>query len=241
MKLSIQLFTVRDAMTADPTATLSALRKIGFRYVELAGTYGSSASEFRQRMDDAGLKASGCHVSLESLEGNFSRVVDESLELDCEWVIIPYLPEERRDWVKIASTLNYLGSRLAANSLKLAYHNHDFELRHGGLHALLDHTDQSFVFFQLDLGWLSFAGIDPAEAVRHFGDRAPLVHLKDMLVGSDNPHVVAGNGSLNWDEILAACAEKNVEFGSIEMDHPPSDPLDDVKACYDFFNAKGLP
>ncbi|MGB1780129.1 MAG: sugar phosphate isomerase/epimerase, partial [Longimicrobiales bacterium] len=36
----VQLYTVRDAMAKDVDRTLAALAEIGFREVELAGTYG---------------------------------------------------------------------------------------------------------------------------------------------------------------------------------------------------------
>ncbi len=237
MKLSLQLFTVRDAMAASPEETLGRLAEIGLQFVEPAGTYGMTGEQFRAMLDRHGLRASGMHVGLDQLEQYLSAVVDAAQALDTEWVIVPYLPENRRTWPEVAGTLNNIGGRLQANGLKLAYHNHDFEFRDGGLEVLLQQTNPEVVYFELDLGWIQFAGKSPVDTLNAFGHRAPLVHLKDMLPGAENPHVVAGHGTVDWIQVLAACKARDVEFGVIEMDHPPNDPVEDVSACFRFFKA----
>ena len=50
----VQLYTVREAMAEDADRTLAVLAEIGYRDVELAGTYGMTPAAFRRRLDDAG-------------------------------------------------------------------------------------------------------------------------------------------------------------------------------------------
>ncbi|MGB1840920.1 MAG: sugar phosphate isomerase/epimerase, partial [Longimicrobiales bacterium] len=47
----VQLYTVRDAMAEDVDATLAALAEIGYREVEMAGTYGMTPAAFRRSLD----------------------------------------------------------------------------------------------------------------------------------------------------------------------------------------------
>lgn len=59
-------------------------------------------------------------------------------------------------------------------------------------------------------------------------------------MGSEPQDAIAGQGALDWNSILAACAEARVEFGVVEMDHPPGDPLDAVRRCVEFFRSRGV-
>src|SRR4051812_17155891 len=56
--LGVQLYSFRDAFRTDVPGTLARVRALGIRDVELAGTYGLSAAQFRAALDAAGLSAS---------------------------------------------------------------------------------------------------------------------------------------------------------------------------------------
>lgn len=227
-------------MAKDVEGTLAAIRAMGLEYVELAGYYGMTAAEYSNSLSKHGLKASGSHVGIDALENEFDKVVEESRSLGSEWVIVPWIAPERRNWSKLAATFNALGERLGQHGLNFAYHNHDFEFGPDqGMRQLLTNAG-SRVFLQVDLGWVRFAGDDPAKFMREAGSRAPLVHLKDMAPGRENPHVIAGDGAVEWDSVLAACKESGVKFGAIEMDLPPRDPVDDTRKCVEYFRARGL-
>ncbi len=49
-----------------------------------------------------------------------------------------------------------------------------------------------------------------------------------------------GQGDLNWDEIIAACNETGVEFGSIEQDTCERPELESVKISVDFLRRRGI-
>lgn len=241
MRLSLQLYTLREPLQHDVDGVLAEIARTGLEYVELAGTCGPPPAAFRARLDEHGLKVSGAHVPIGALEDDLARVVAECRALDNEWVIVPWVEEARRDWFALAQDLSALGRRLADEGLRLAYHNHQFELGPDeGLRTLIVESNPALVNFQFDLGWLRAAGEDPQEWLWEFGPRVPLVHLKDLRPGAENPHVAAGDGVLAWDEILPACEGVDVRFGAIEMDDPPTDPIQDVRRCIDYFHERGL-
>src|SRR5450631_3833044 len=64
----IQLYTVREDLPKDTPGTLKQLHDIGFREVETAGFGKYSAKEFRQLLDDAGLKVPSAHVNLNAAD-----------------------------------------------------------------------------------------------------------------------------------------------------------------------------
>src|SRR5256885_11939841 len=82
--LGVQLYSVRDAIGKDVPGTLARVRALGFREVELAGTYGLSASQFRTELDRAGLRATSMHVGYERLRVSLTAVLDEARTLGCE-------------------------------------------------------------------------------------------------------------------------------------------------------------
>ena len=68
-RLGLQLYTVRDAMHADPIGTLKQLATIGYKHLEHAGYnegkfYGLTVKEFKKVLDDTLLNMTSGHVVL---------------------------------------------------------------------------------------------------------------------------------------------------------------------------------
>ena len=72
----VQLYTVRDAMAEDVDGTLATLAEIGYREVEMAGTYGMTPAAFRRSLDAAGLRAVSGHVDYPRQRGDVRRALD---------------------------------------------------------------------------------------------------------------------------------------------------------------------
>ena len=125
--------------------------------------------------------------------------------------------------------------------VRFSYHNHSFEFKmegdRPGLDAFYDGADPR-LHAQLDLYWVYRGGQDPAAYIRKFKDRVVSVHLKDGT-GTESPHVPPGQGVLDWDGILAACKEANVEVGAIEYHECVGSPFDAVEASLKSFRDKG--
>src|SRR5919197_666216 len=79
--LGVQLYSVRNPIAKDVPGTLARVRALGFREVELAGTYGLSAPQFRAELDRAGLRATSMHVGYERLRDSLSVVLDDARTL----------------------------------------------------------------------------------------------------------------------------------------------------------------
>src|SRR5262245_15663455 len=74
-KISIQLYTLRNALQADLEGTLDVLADIGYRKVELAGTYGRTATEFRQLLDRRHIRATSTHVGI---DGDINQAIADA-------------------------------------------------------------------------------------------------------------------------------------------------------------------
>lgn len=246
MKLSVQLFTLRDQCAADLPGTLSALRGMGLNYVELAGFYDRTPSEFRSLLDEHGLNASGAHVGLGDLEERFEETVEMYRTAGVEHLIVPWIDKASYEngWAAFAERMNRMGQRVKDASMTLSYHNHAFEFEpengRPGLDIFYEAADPALVKAQIDVYWVMDGGQDPAEYVRKLKGRVPSVHLKDGD-GNDPPtYLEAGRGVIDWDAVLAACAEAGVEFGSVELDTCVRPALEMVRESVEFFRGKGI-
>jgi sugar phosphate isomerase/epimerase len=241
MRLSVQLYTLRDALSQDLPGTLVKLRAIGLEYVELAGTYGASTDEWKRLLDQNGLKVSGSHVALDALN-DLDAVIDDAKKLGFKYVIVPWVGQDvySAGWDAFAKRLEPIGRRLKDAGLTLAYHNHAFEFENGGLDTFYATADSELVKAQLDLAWVQIGGASPVEYIRKMAGRVPLVHLKDYDPSKTPQWRPAGEGTVDFDAVLKACDEVGVEFGSIELDESPGDALDAVRTSYEFFKSKGL-
>jgi sugar phosphate isomerase/epimerase len=89
------------------------------------------------------------------------------------------------DWRRLAAQLNEKGAALKREGLKLAYHNHNVEFaKHGSGTAyelLLENTEPGVVWFEMDVGWVAAAGVDPIPLLRAHRHRFRL-----MLTGQSD-------------------------------------------------------
>ncbi len=85
------------------------------------------------------------------------------------------------DLGNMAEVLNELGKRISDDGLKLGVHAHmwsQFENR-GEIDAIMENTDPQHVWFVLDTGHITMAGIDPVALTRELGHRVIEFHFKD--------------------------------------------------------------
>ncbi len=242
MRLSLQLYTLRDALDKDLKGTLDQVAEIGLKYVEFAGFYGLSAAEWKALADERGLKFSSAHIGYDQFVNEFDAVVADAKTLELTTVIVPWIGKEHYEegWASFGKKLEPIGAKLKEHGLRLAYHNHAFEFETDGLDGLYGATSPDLLKAQLDLAWVSIGGHDPVATIQKFADRMPMVHLKDYDPTKTPQWRPAGQGILNWDEILPACEAAGVEFGAIELDESPGDPIDAVRESYQYFASKGL-
>jgi len=259
--IGLQLYTVRDAMAADPIQTLTALAKMGYTDVESAGYserkfYGMSPKEFRIVLDDLGLKTNSGHTltgantpkASYTMYSNWAAACEDFASIGQKYIVCGYLFDYERknldQYRKIADLFNKSGKIASEHGIKFAYHNHDFEFENleGQLpyDLLLANTDPNYVNFELDLYWIKKAGKDPLTYFKNHKGRFPLWHIKDMEAGSDKFFTEVGNGIINWSEIFDAQAEAGMQHFYVEQDFCKNHkPLESVKISLDYINSKG--
>ncbi|HEY1684902.1 MAG TPA: sugar phosphate isomerase/epimerase [Tepidisphaeraceae bacterium] len=250
LPISIQLYTVRDLTAKDFAGTMKKIAAIGYKNVELAG-FGNlkTAAEVKKALDDAGLKPSGIHAGIDSLNSDLNKVMDDCAAIGIKNIICPWLPDERRKgaevWKKTASELNAAGKKCVAKGFEFAYHNHDFEFHKIGNQTALDilweNTEPGVVKSELDVFWVKFAGVDPVSYMQQLGKRCILVHLKDMNNANDKKFAPVGTGILDFKAICDECTKLGVKYGIVEQDDCyGADPLEAIKVSLENLKRLGM-
>ena len=98
--------------------------------------------------------------------------------------------------------------------------------------------------FILDTFWIQAGGANPAEYIRRYAGRIPVIHLKDYQFATGevkNSICAIGDGNINFGAVAAAAADSGVEYMLVEQDTcHGEDPFSAMKRSYDYLKAMGL-
>jgi sugar phosphate isomerase/epimerase len=235
----LQLYSLRDMFKAEGVApTLDKVRQWGFKYVEVAGTYGMTPREFKAELDKRGLVPIGSHFPYDRLRDDIDGVIRDAKDLGipyvgCAWIAhrAPFDEKQCRD---TAAVFNRAGKALAEHGMKFYYHNHGYEFYPYGDGTLFDllvaETDPEYVWFQMDVLWTVFPGQDPARLLEKYPNRWLLMHLKDLKKGVPTGSlagkteltndVALGTGQVDWPALLRASQRVGVKYYFIEDESP---------------------
>jgi sugar phosphate isomerase/epimerase len=238
--LSVQLYTVRDALSADLPGTLQRIADIGYTNVEAFG-FVDNADELAAALRDAGLAAPSGHARLlDAGEQDLERIFHASTTLGFGTLIDPHIDESRwttrEDVEAIARELSALAPRAADHGLLLGYHNHAFEFsnRIDGVSAYEVFADalSDDVVLELDTYWVQVGGDDPVAVIGKYGDKVQFLHVKDGDGSHDDKQQVAvGNGIMPIREIIAAAPDA---LHVVELDDHEGDVFQAVADSYTF-------
>lgn len=226
--IALQLYTVREDFVRDPEETLRRVADAGYTAVEVAGTGNMSAEELRALLDRYGLRAIGSHVSLDTMEREPEREIENARTLGSRYITTGYLPaEERRNPEELGRRLNAIGQRVREAGFTFAHHNHDFEFADADgerfLDRLLSAAAPENLSLELDVYWAEFAGVNPLDYFQRYSGRIPLVHLKDMA--EDRSFADVGEGTLDFPQLAAAARAQGARWLIVENDQPGPNPV----------------
>jgi sugar phosphate isomerase/epimerase len=146
---------------------------------------------------------------------------------------------------ELLDILNVLGKKCQAAGLQLLYHNHDFELIRNEnnviiLDYLLENTDPKYVNFQMDLFWVSKAGVDPIDYFNKYPGRFLIWHVKDM--DDKGRFAPVGEGKINFKRILAQKERSGMKYYMVEQDmtFDGLKPLEAIKISHKGLKAFGF-
>ncbi|PXY27310.1 sugar phosphate isomerase/epimerase family protein [Prauserella muralis] len=232
--ISVQLYTLRSLMQDDPDGTLGALADIGYRCVELAGTYGRSATEFRALLDKHHLRATSAHVGFDGADVD-QLIADAKIlgyhKADCAWASYSTVA----DWTAFAQRLEQAGKAFREAGIAYGYHNHAHEYQPidgvRPIDIIARNTTRQNIHFEYDLYWVVTGGADPVEEYYRYFGRVKQFHVKDRA--ADGGFADLGTGTIDFARIFRDTWRGGMKQYIVEHDQP-TDPLSTAKVGFEY-------
>jgi sugar phosphate isomerase/epimerase len=243
--LSVQLYSIRDALAADLPGALARLAALGVTQVEPYDIV-SDPDGLRDALAANGLSAPSVHARV-GAGVELAPVFEAAAALGTQTVVHPYSAPEQ--WSSesgvdaVADDLARAADAAEAFGLGVGYHNHHWELasRLGGRSALERLAEQlpPAVVLELDTYWAAVGGEDVVALLGRLGERVRLVHLKDGPIDKDNAaQLPLGAGAMPVAAIVEAATA--AELAVLEFDDYAGDLFEGLAASLAFANGLGL-
>lgn len=243
-RVGLELYSVRNAMKADPERTLAAVRKIGYTDVELLwsfNNFGRTPKQVRATLKQEGLRAPSAHIDPRIMETDWPKSLDNAKLLGMQYLIVPSLPESAKtldDWKQWADRMNTAGAAARKAHLWVAFHNEPDHMKpiDGQIpyDVFIARLDPAVVRLQLDVGNMVIGGGDPMAYLAKHRDRYWSFHLKDV-VPNKTSDTELGTGIVNFKALLAAVPNLSAKPAYVEQEGP-KDELASMKVDYEYLH-----
>ncbi len=254
-----QLYTVRGLLRKEPDRALKTLADIGFREVEGYNRLASLA--LLPKLKEHGLTLRACVVETPLLTNNWEpfpelkplsvkEAVDSVAAAGAEFFVMGYIPPGARGdgedfFRRTADRMNAAAELCKKAGLKFVWQNHAFEFAgRAGMRPIdlyKERLDLKLVGVQLDVFWLSMAGVDPVKMLQAWKGHVPALRLTDRSKGVPGQfdesvglgaYTEAGTGVVDFPAILKAAPGAGVRFYSVGQDNMEGDALESLKKSY---------
>jgi sugar phosphate isomerase/epimerase len=247
--VGLELYSVREALKADPEATVRAVAQMGYQAVEFYAPYfewtEAQTRQMRKLLDDLGIHCYSTHNNEDYFSAkNIERTRDLNLILGCRYVVQAWSdPKPNPDgWKALADNLNAAAEKLEPSGLKVGYHNHQAEWApvagQRPIEIIARNTKPS-IMLQLDVGTCLEGRADPVAWIRANPGRIRSIHCKEWSPDPSKGYkVLFGEGVADWKGIFqAAESVGGVEYYLVEQEGSRYPELETARKCLQAFRA----
>ena len=255
MRLGAQLYTVRDYMTnaEDYRKMMKRIAEIGYKTVQMSGynTEAITPEIIKEVTEENNLKVVLTHSDWNYIKDNTEKVIEAHNLIGCDAIGIGGYHGDRSydGFMRFCEDAAPVIEKIKAAGKVFLYHNHRFEFEKfvsattgdvkNALEIVMANTDPDGCKLTFDAYWAVAAGADAADFIRKNGKRIFCTHFKDMAVKDDKivmTELLTGN--MNYDAIMAACAEAGIENLFVEQDQVFMDSIESMKISHDNMKAR---
>lgn len=222
---SVQLYTVRDAISEDLQGAVARVAEIGFTKVE-PYAFVERAEEFEKAFASSGVTAPSGHAPVIDSDDP-QRTFDAANRLGIGTIIDPFIPSERwqtlEDAHRLADRVNELQALAAQSGLGFGYHNHNWEFSNTvegrPVYELFLERLSPDVVLEVDTFWSTVGGADTPALLQRLGERVQFLHIKDGKISGDIASALpSAESALVVPDALAAAFENQTPAGQGEVD-----------------------
>lgn len=222
--IAMQVYSIRDAASADFEGSMRRLKEQGYDGVELAGTYGRTAVEIKAVLDEIGLELVCAHTGIDVLEDD--ALLDDYAATGMKLICIPAfpLPTSEEELEAAIARIKNAAERCRERGMQLLYHNHASEFEKIGGKTILAHFFDSIspelLQVEPDVCWVRVGGDKPTDFIRRYAGRTPVIHLHDYSTEDGMEFRPVGYGEQDVPSILKACEDAGTRWIIVEQDDP---------------------
>jgi sugar phosphate isomerase/epimerase len=260
-QMAVQLYSIGSVIGGDKYAAnhADAFKKLalwGYTDVEAADYnnetgkfYGRTPAEFKHDVESAGLKVLSSHTSKqlsaeELASGDFTeslnwwkKTIADHKAAGMKYIVNPWsgVPKTIKDLQTYCDYYNAVGKLCSENGIKFGYHNHNHEFQkvEGQVmyDYLIEHTNPSYVFFQMDVYWAVMGQAAPVDYFKKYPGRFKMLHIKDRAE-------VGQSGMVGFDAIFRNAKTAGLEHYVVEVEQTyTNDVMGCVKASSQYLHA----
>ena len=248
--IGAQFYTIREHCQneADFENSCKKVKEMGYSVVQLSGIGDIAPEAIKSVLDKYELTVACTHRPAERYLENLEEEIKFHKLINCNVCglgCIPGFNVEDENIDDFISKFKPVCKRLNEEGLIFAYHNHslEFEKKNGVfvMDTIIEKMNEPNFKLILDVYWLSYSGVNPAEYLRSKNGVTACVHLKDLRMKGPTHHFCeVGQGTIHWVECLKACEESDVLYALVEQDDCyGKDPFLCLKESRDFLVSKG--
>jgi len=222
--IAIQQYSLKD-FEGGWEAAFEAVKSLGLDTIEpWCGAVpkdpdsGMSVEKLRSSLDAAGLKLVCGHMTAAEYDTRYETWKRLLLDYGSKHWVIPFAKAETlEEWLGLLPKFREMAARLAADGLKLGYHNHHMELEEFGEKRVMEHLldEMPELQAQFHIGqFLPERGINLADWVRKYEGRVCSIHVNDR---DSDAHARLGAGSCRAEEAIRAALDTGVDTFILEV------------------------
>jgi len=189
----------------------------------------------------------------------FDDIVADCVKNGIKYMGNAILLEEDRptldDYKRFADKFNKCGEKCKNAGVQLYYHNHSFEFSPvqgtTPYEEMIKIFDKNLVKLELDVFWVTVAGLNPVSWIEKLSDRLLFLHMKDLKKGTktgiytfdipDDSFVEIGTGMLDYKTILAAARKAGIQYAIIDQDSTQmEDKIASVRQNVEYVKSLGI-
>jgi sugar phosphate isomerase/epimerase len=249
--IGIQMYSLRDDIGSSAENIDSIIVKIGelgYKYVETANywdglIYGMSPEDFKAKVEAAGLLPLSCHVSknmsedMDAVWAWWDKCIATHKAAGMKFIVVPSMPtpDTLEGLQAICDYYNQIGEKCLAAGLLFGYHNHAYEFEKvyddGTVmyDYMVQHTDSSRVFFQLDVYWCQKGGYEASTLFEKYPGRFTTLHIKDEAE-------LGASGYMDFEKIFNNIDKSGAQYLFVEVERYNFAPIESVKKSLDYLN-----